>query len=150
MKPRLYLAAPLFTPLEREFNLRVTEQLEKRFDVFLPQRDGFLIPGREMSGVEFKLASRDVFRSDLLAIERAHAIVAVLDGRAIDEGVAFEVGFAFAKGIRCFSLRTDSRQLLPHGNNPMITNAVLFESDDIESISDRISQVLRADSVNAA
>lgn len=37
-KPNLYLAAPLFNPMEREFNTKLAERLSFSFDVFLPQR----------------------------------------------------------------------------------------------------------------
>ncbi len=37
----IYFAAPLFCQAEREFNLQLTQELEKQaFIVFLPQRDG--------------------------------------------------------------------------------------------------------------
>lgn len=54
-------------------------------------------------------------------MEGADLIFAVLDGRVIDEGVCFEIGFCFALGKRCIALRTDSRVLLPSGINPMIS-----------------------------
>jgi hypothetical protein len=50
--------------------------------------------------------------------------LAVLDGRAIDEGVAVEIGYAYGKNIPCFGLQTDPRRLLPVGNNPMIANVL--------------------------
>lgn len=117
---KVYFAAPLFTPQERAFNSRLTSMLEQSFEVFLPQRDGVLIPGQSISQSEFSTLSTTAFTSDLRAIANCDYLFAVLDGRTIDEGVSFELGYAFALGKVCIGFRTDTRVLLPHGNNPMI------------------------------
>jgi nucleoside 2-deoxyribosyltransferase len=44
------------------------------------------------------------------ALESCELLVAVLDGQEIDSGTAAEVGYASAKGLLCFGLRTDHRQ----------------------------------------
>jgi nucleoside 2-deoxyribosyltransferase len=123
-KPWLYLAAPLFTPTERELNTRLEAILRRTFRVFLPQRDGLLLPGKRLTAGSFKAKSRKVFSIDLEAIRRASVLLAVLDGRVIDEGVAFELGVAFSLGKKCIGYRSDSRVLLPWGINPMIQNSL--------------------------
>ncbi|MGY3362466.1 nucleoside 2-deoxyribosyltransferase [Bradyrhizobium sp. GM0.4] len=56
----------------------------------------------------------------------------VLDGRTVDEGAAFELGYAFAAGKVCVGLKTDPRMLLPIGDNPMIEVALrkIFHDED--------------------
>jgi nucleoside 2-deoxyribosyltransferase len=76
------------------------------------------------NGTSIEVATAGVFRADIEAIRRASIIVAVLDGRTIDEGVAFELGFAHALSKRCIGLQSDVRRLLPFGNNPMIDGAL--------------------------
>lgn len=120
----LYLAAPLFTPQERAFNERLARKLSACFDVFLPQREGILLPGRELSDAEFAKLALQVFEKDMLAVKSADVLFAVLDGRTIDEGVAVELGLAYALGKTCIGFRTDTRVLLPHGINPMISGAI--------------------------
>jgi nucleoside 2-deoxyribosyltransferase len=44
------------------------------------------------------------------AIETCTLLVAHLDGQEVDSGTAAEVGFAAARGLRCFGLRSDLRQ----------------------------------------
>jgi nucleoside 2-deoxyribosyltransferase len=44
------------------------------------------------------------------AIESCRLLVAHLDGQEVDSGTAAEVGFAMARGLRCFGLRSDLRQ----------------------------------------
>ncbi|RTE90981.1 nucleoside 2-deoxyribosyltransferase [Bradyrhizobium sp. LVM 105] len=131
--PCVYLAAPLFNPRERAFNDRLTRELEQRnVKVFLPQRDGTLLVDMLEAGVSQIVAERRVFAQDIDALRSSDALVAVLDGATIDEGVAFEVGFAYALGLTCVAIQTDVRRALPTGNNPMISQSFreIFTSED--------------------
>jgi nucleoside 2-deoxyribosyltransferase len=133
---RLYLASPLFNDLERRLNEEVCQILERRFDVFLPQRDGQLLPGSGLTGERFNELSRKVHCSDVAAMRGADGIFAILDGRVIDEGVCFELGFCFGLGKPCVALHTDSRVLLPAGINPMISHSLsrkFCSISDVES-----------------
>ncbi|MGE7473351.1 nucleoside 2-deoxyribosyltransferase [Bosea sp. NPDC003192] len=117
---RIYLAAPLFNDMERSFNVKLTEELEPMAEVFLPQRDGKLMRDLVRDGTPLSVARQIVFQADICAIRRCDCIVAVLDGRTVDEGVAFEIGFARALDKLCLGLKTDDRALLASGDNPMI------------------------------
>jgi len=132
--PRLYLAAPLFSSAERRFNVDLAHQLGYRFRVFLPQRDGRLLTELVREGLTPKDAARCVFTADTTAIRECSVLVAVLDGRSIDEGVAFEIGFAFSLGKTCVGLQTDVRRLLPIGNNPMIECSLRAVVDSVDSL----------------
>lgn len=135
MKKSIYLAAPLFNPQELTFNERISEILENGFVVHLPQRDGILIPGNARTERDFKRMSREAFWSDLDAIRHCDILFAVLDGRVVDEGVAFELGFAAALGKQCVALLTDKRVLLPHGINPMIGGGLAELFGSLEDVS---------------
>lgn len=124
MKTKLYFAAPLFSQAERSFNEMTAAELELQFDVFLPQKDGGLLLDIVATGVSIERAKRLVFEKDIEALRAAELVLIVLDGRAIDEGAAFELGFACALGKRCIALQTDVRRLLPSGNNPMLDGAL--------------------------
>lgn len=117
---RVYLAAPLFNDIERSFNDRLTALLESFAEVFLPQRDGKLMRDLVSQGMGVEAARQLVFEADVSALKRCNHVVAVLDGRTIDEGVAFEIGYARALGKVCIGLKTDDRAMLPSGDNPMI------------------------------
>ena len=133
---RAYLAGPLFSEAERTFNVRIAKILEQRLEVYLPQRDGGLMSQMVASGVPADIAACRVFRRDMDAIRRSDYVIAILDGRAIDEGVAFELGVGFCLSKRCIGLQTDSRRLAAWGNNPMISGAleIVFHSvDDLTS-----------------
>jgi len=132
--PRVYFAAPLFSEAERTFNVRVTKLLEELTEVYLPQRDGGLMSEMVAAGVPSAIAARRVFHKDMDAIRQADYIIAILDGRAIDEGVAFELGIAFSQSKRCVGLQTDCRRLANWGNNPMITEALETRFTSVEDL----------------
>lgn len=117
---QVYLAGPLFSEAELEFNRRVTEAIEGYVDVFLPQRDGGRLTDLVFKGVDARMAYRSIYDRDVQALREADVLLLVMDGRAIDEGAAFELGYAVALNKPCFGLQTDTRRLLPLGNNPMI------------------------------
>lgn len=98
----VYLAAPLFTDAERRFNLDLCHALEGAgHRVYLPQRDTpeARAPGR----------TRRLFEANLAGLGRAEVVVAVLDGAQVDDGTAWEIGWAHARGMPVFGLRTDRR-----------------------------------------
>jgi nucleoside 2-deoxyribosyltransferase len=119
-RPLLYFAAPLFSEAELAYNLEVTAILERHVDVYLPQRDGGKVVDLVAKGVEQDMAYRSIYDRDVEALREAAALFLLLDGRAIDEGAAFELGYAVALGKLCVGLQTDPRRLMPLGNNPMI------------------------------
>lgn len=116
----LYIAGPLFNRAERDYNAKLKQVLTPYFHVYLPQEDGGLLVEMVRSGLPADMAARQVFRVDIEAIHWCDLLLIVLDGRTVDEGAALELGYAYAKEKACYGLKTDSRQLLPFGNNPMI------------------------------
>ncbi|HKB24218.1 MAG TPA: nucleoside 2-deoxyribosyltransferase [Methylomirabilota bacterium] len=114
----VYLAAPLFTNAERRFNLEICHALEAAgHPVYLPQRDTAEAtgPGR----------TRRLFAANLAGLAGAEAVVAVLDGAQVDDGTAWELGWAHARGIPIFGLRTD-RRTAQQPDEPV--NLMIFES----------------------
>lgn len=123
-KLRMYLASPLFSEAELTFNKKLKSDLSEFFTVYLPQEDGFLLVDALRRGEDASEAAHKIFVADTTAINESDVVLAVLDGRTIDEGVAFELGYAYAIGKLCVGLQTDPRRLLPTGNNPMLQQAL--------------------------
>lgn len=128
---RIYLAAPLFSPTERERNCRLRDMLLEVGNVYLPQEDGGLIFDFVRDGVPVEEAKKRIFEVDTQAIAQCDILVIVLDGRSVDEGASFELGYAFGIGKKCVGLKTDARSLFPFGDNPMIEGALghIFAKD---------------------
>lgn len=105
---RIFIAGPLFSQAEREFNLKVDSHLRKHgFETFLPQREvGELWEKIRERG---RRAYRTIYREDLRGLEQADAVVAILDGPDVDSGTAFEVGYASARGKPVIGLKTGMR-----------------------------------------
>lgn len=106
---RVYVAAPLFSQAEREFNEKVRARLlEEGFAVFLPQEG----------------CDQNIFDCCIENLEKSDAVLAVFDGAQVDDGTAFECGYAFAKNISIVGLRTDFRRVGEFANevNLMLEN----------------------------
>jgi len=125
-KLKMYIASPLFNKVELEFNLKLKNILSKYFDIYLPQEDCGLMNEMIKNGMNPSKAAQKVFTEDILAIKNCDLLLIVMDGRCIDEGASFELGFAFANNKKCIGLQTDIRRLVGSKNNPMI-DCALFE-----------------------
>jgi nucleoside 2-deoxyribosyltransferase len=123
-KQRLYLAGPLFSEAEKKFNQVLKELLSRHFAVYLPQEDGDLLVELIAKGMAPDQAALRVFNHDVEEIGKCDVFLIILDGRAVDEGAAMELGLAYAANKKCYGLRTDPRQLLATGHNPMIACAL--------------------------
>jgi Nucleoside 2-deoxyribosyltransferase len=136
------LASALFNPVERSFNLGIADRLRGLADVFLPQRDGKLLTRLIDEGRSVREARAMVYHEDVQALERCDGVVAVLDGRTVDEGVAFELGYARALGKLCIGLKTDDRCMLPTGDNPMIVMGCHRICSSMDELVDALAATL--------
>lgn len=117
---RLYFAAALFTQVERKWNRMLAEALERLepgLEVTLPQ--DFKVAGKYNSSRHYGA----LFRMCVDGLEAADVVLAVLDGAEVDSGVAWEVGYAFARGTPVVGLRTDFRPGAEHGVNIMLSRS---------------------------
>lgn len=121
---RIYIAGPLFSQAELEFNEKLNGYLlSNGFSTFLPQKDGYKLSdlGKDADPKE---ASRVIFTYDLEELKKSDILVCIMDGRVPDEGACVELGIAYAWGKECYGLKTDTRSVIHAQDNPMITGAV--------------------------
>ncbi len=141
---RVYFAAPLFNEAEREYNLKIVSILEAHgYEVFLPQRDGFLAP--ELEGKTEEEKTEMIFAKDRDEVLKADILFMMLDGRVPDEGACVELGIAYASGKRCYGLKGDARSVeLDMDLNPMITGCFikLFYNLDEEELIKSLEEYL--------
>ncbi|NTV00548.1 MAG: nucleoside 2-deoxyribosyltransferase [Methanoregulaceae archaeon] len=106
---RIYLAAPLFSSAEKDYNSRLARLLEDHlFKVFLPQDAGDDTPHRDQE------AHGRIYARNLEALEEADLVVAVIEGADADSGTAWEMGYACCRGIPVIAIRTDFRMAGPY------------------------------------
>ena len=97
-KYQIYLAAPLFSRAEQDFNLRIYEFLKDQgYQVFLPQTECANKPLEE------------IYQTCLAGLQSSRSVVAILDGADADSGTCFECGYAVGHGIPVIGVRTDFR-----------------------------------------
>lgn len=111
--PRCYVASPLgFSESGRYYYVEVLlPALRNLVEVVCPweMADSLVREADQRGG----LVREDYLRmgdDNRRAIEGCALLVAVLDGQEVDSGTAAEIGYAAARGVRCFGLRTDLRQ----------------------------------------
>ena len=94
----IYIAGPFFTDKERDFLKIVIEFVKKMFpdaELFIPM-EHFIPNGENLSNNEWAEA---VFKMDVEALNKCDRVVAAYLGLRSDTGTAWEIGYAYAKGI---------------------------------------------------
>jgi nucleoside 2-deoxyribosyltransferase len=147
---KIYLAGPLFSAAERNFNHELTRLLRNNgHEVWLPQ--------------EFEqrtMTAKQIFAQDVEGIDWADVVVANMDGPDPDSGTSWECGYAYRKKP-VILFRTDFRAGYKLGDDPprigeqngapynlMLTEAASKRLDlpfaDLDRIADSIDHVLQS------
>jgi nucleoside 2-deoxyribosyltransferase len=130
----IYLAGPLFSKAEQQFNYQLYEKLVKEgFNVFLPQE--------ECKGLEgFR-----IFEKCKEGIDFSEIIIAILDGADADSGTCWECGYAFAKNKHIIAIRTDFRNTGDtNGFNAMLyysVNKIITSNNYLIEIKDYLHEL---------
>jgi len=149
-KTKVYIAAPLFTQAEWQWNGAVAAKLRALgFEVILPQERA-----EPMLRGDKTFDSRVLFLGNLADIERVDVLVAVLDGADADSGTCWESGYAHKAGRPIIGLRTDLRgggddpntavNLMLSQSCSQFVTIPLAKRDDISWVSERIAEAIRA------
>lgn len=119
---KIYLAAPLFNPMERDRNMNYATKLtEAGFEVFIPQvhsGEAKLKDSRE------ETERQDIFRRDISGVVDSDIVVALVNGRVPDEGTCFELGLAYAMDKVIIVVNDDDRSFMDGHMNVMIEECV--------------------------
>ena len=94
----IYIAGPFFTDKERAFLKNLIRSVKKMFpneELFIPM-EHFIPNGENLSNNEWAEA---VFKMDVEALNKCDLVVAAYLGLYSDTGTAWEIGYAYAKGI---------------------------------------------------
>lgn len=128
----IYLAGPLFSLAEQNFNSIVRDHLvQSGYAVFLPQE--------ECQGK----SEIDIYKTCKNGLASAGLVVAILDGADADSGTCWECGYAVARGIPVIAVRTDFRNSGDiRGFNAMLYYGAdaIVEGTDLSQIVAKIIQ----------
>ena len=105
---KLYYASPLFSEMEFAYNDFLVKKIREEYPdlvVYSPQEQS------DINNKNSYANSIEIAKYDTEALLSSDLMIAVLDGTAVDAGVASEVGVAYQAGIPILGLFTDSRQL---------------------------------------
>ena len=97
----IYIAGKLSSADERERLNSIARLCEMLgFQTFLPHRDvGLFYESKDID---------EIFKKDIFGgLNSANLVIALLDGLHVGAGTAWELGYAYAKGIPCVGIKTD-------------------------------------------
>ena len=107
MSHTIYQAGPLFSRAEQFFHRELSARLrEAGHEVIWP---GDLLTEAEIEAAGPHAPQR-IYAACRDALDRCNCVVALLDGTQVDDGTAWETGYACARDIPVYGLRTDTRQ----------------------------------------
>lgn len=125
---RAYIAAPLFSDGERQYNFQIEAALDRLgLDTYLPQRAAisFGTLGSPRPNTEHIVTPDQIFFRDINAIRESDFFVIVLDGRVPDEGSCVELGMAYVWKKICLGIQTDMRTFTKDSSlNLMVSGAL--------------------------
>ncbi len=113
---KVYFAGPMFNQAEKEYNLKIEEELIKM-----------------------------IFDLDAGQVRKADIIFMNIDGRVPDEGACVELGIAYGIGKRCYGFKTDSHSVeMGLDMNPMISGCMIkiFKNFDGDKMIEELKQYL--------
>ncbi|AYW45116.1 nucleoside 2-deoxyribosyltransferase [Tetragenococcus koreensis] len=104
---KVYFAAPMFAKSDLIYNSYLVEKIREKYPeliIYMPQENGAINDKTAFAD------SKMIALADTEKVEESQLMIALLDGITIDNGVASEIGVAYAHRIPVLGLYTDSRQ----------------------------------------
>jgi nucleoside 2-deoxyribosyltransferase len=142
---RIYMAGPLFSTSEREFNLRFAQYLGEELhdihpEIILPQQKAAEIAGDP----QFVMKT---FNYCLEMVSQCDYVVAILEGSDADSGTCIELGYAYAKEKPIIGVRTDFRNSEDRGVNLMVANVcdhLIYQPfQSTEDLATKVAKTIR-------
>ena len=104
---KIYFANALFSQADINYNAQLAAQirnLSPQIDLYLPQENN------DINDKQAYADSKMIAQADTEKLLASDLVIAILDGNTIDNGVASEIGVAYAQKIPIIGLYTDTRQ----------------------------------------
>lgn len=130
---KVYIAGKIRTDSEREMLEEIDSLCRSLgFETFLPHRDVGLAKG--INDVE------RIFEGDIKeGFRDVNLVIALLDGLHVGAGTAWELGYAYAKGISAIGIKTDE----PAEDALEYLSAIILASTQIVSSLDELKKKIK-------
>jgi nucleoside 2-deoxyribosyltransferase len=138
---RIYLAGPLFSAAKQAWLRETKTRIERTIPNVSVVWPFELFDQAEIAGWGDD-APRRVMESCRDALAACDEMVALLDGPQVDDGTAWEIGFAHAMGIPVIGIRTDFRRAGDvHGAlvNAMVHGSCRMIARSVEELLDELA-----------
>ena len=99
---KIYLSGPLFSRGDIAWAGRVKAFLEDRLDGVMVIWPHEIVPCSS--------GKKEIFETNIAALNEADIMVALLDGPQVDDGTSWEVGYFFSQKKKILGIRTDFRR----------------------------------------
>lgn len=112
----IYIASPFFSEAQKDYLNKIQNLCkELKLKTYLPYKDG---------GIKNKSNSNEIFQKDIENLEKADLVIAYLTMHEVDAGTAFEIGYAYSKGIKIIAILDDIRFFNKEQLNLMIEKSI--------------------------
>lgn len=104
---KIYFANALFSQADINYNAQLAAQirnLSPQIELYLPQENN------DINDKQAYADSKMIAQADTEKLLASDLVIVILDGNTIDNGVASEIGVAYAQKIPIIGLYTDTRQ----------------------------------------
>ena len=133
----IYIAAPLFSEMERVYIDKIVDIVSEKLELKL--WDDFYIPHRDNDDDAF---DSEIYNKNIEYLNHCDIMIAVLDGKDVDSGTAFEIGYFGAQNKVVLGLLTDKRSYDEEGDLNTKLNTMILCSLNSENIFDYIDDLI--------
>lgn len=137
MTKKVYIAGKIWTESEKEILEKIEALCKKlRLETFMPHRDvGF---AKDIKDVD------RIFQADITdGFKDVGLVIASLDGLHVGAGTAWELGYAYAKGIPAIAIKTDEspEEGFEYLSSILIASMPIVES--FEELEKKIREIIQ-------
>ena len=142
---KIYIASPLFSEMERDYIDKIVNRIQTELD--LKSEDNFYVPHRDN---DYDAGDYEIYSNNIEHLNECNIMVAILDGKDVDSGTAFEIGYFEAQNKVVLGLLTDTRSYDDQGELTAKLNTMVFMAlnyganvfSDIDELVEKLYEVV--------
>ena len=144
----IYIASPLFSEMERNYIDKLVYKISQELN--LDELENFYVPHRDN---EYNGFESNIYDKNIQNLNHCDTMIAILDGKDVDSGTAFEIGYFEAQNKLVLGLLTDKRSYDEEGDFNLKLNTMIFGSleygslifNDVDDLINELCYILMDD-----